>query len=146
MEVKYTAGFFDADGNVVIEEYKRKNVKFLRGRLQPRVRVTNCHPTVPSGLKKSYGGCVCIMRRRRKNPNHYDCHAWSTVGRKALKFLKDIYPYLIVKKKQVGLAIMFYEDFKNLRHASDEERKKEITRREFIKRRISILNKTHGVG
>jgi len=139
LDINYIAGFFDSEGCIVIEEYKKK-----AGRLQPRIRVSNCHKAVPYLLKKYYGGCVCILKRKRKNPNWSDCYAWNIVGRMVLRFLKDVYPYVIVKKKQVDLGIKFYEDFVNLRRASDIIIEREVNRRKFIKERIAILNKTHG--
>jgi len=92
-------------------------------------------------LKDAYGGMI----GKAYPPNM--CHGWRITSRKALAFLNDVFPYLIIKKKHAELAFQFYDTFFS-NHAST---KKGISDKLFhvrndMRNQMKALNKpkTHG--
>lgn len=96
----YIAGFFDAEGYVGID----KNNYILR------VGISNTDYLILYMLNKFFGGGLRYLKK--KKDIHRNIWQWYIVGNPALEFLKIIEKYLILKKEQVKLAIIYKEEFK----------------------------------
>jgi hypothetical protein len=101
---KWIAGFFDGEGCVGVyfnnqcngTKYYCLSVQITQSGSIGRV--------VMDQLKEQYGGSVY---ERKVGPGRKVNWKWSAVSNDAVAFLKDIVPYLFVKKEQAELAIQF---------------------------------------
>lgn len=91
---EYVAGLFDGEGNVHIS----KDICHLT------TSITQKDPMILYLLKKQFGGNVCKYGK-------VTCHKWRVIGcEKNENFLKAIYPYSIIKKSEIWIALMFLAD------------------------------------
>lgn len=99
---EYLAGFFDGEGNVGI--YKGGGT----GRTL-RVQITQAQSPEAFAILKfvqgNYGGSICEFNKTLRRP------AWNyqVGGDGAWQVLRYIEPYLVLKKAQVELALLWYE-------------------------------------
>ncbi len=112
LSLAYTAGFIDADGAIVITRGGEKSKRFKEKRRWYSIFVTvsQKNPTILYLLQKKYGGNVQIHKRKAIDKNHKLAHTWRIQANQAYKFLKKIYPKLILKKRQARLAMMLQEN------------------------------------
>src|SRR3990167_2808111 len=104
MDNQYAAGFFDADGCVMIKNNRRDK------QFPIEANVSNTYFKVLEFFLEKYGGTIDdVGADYRKNTNWKRIWRWRIVNKPALPFLKQILPYLIVKKERVELAIYFWE-------------------------------------
>jgi hypothetical protein len=107
----YAAGFFDGEGTVQLNRYKRNKKGDACYRLC--VSVSNTKKEVIDWFKETFGtGCVHPIRKFKKGGN--PGWRWLLYSRRASKFLQMIYPYLKVKKDDAEIGILF-QDFINKR-------------------------------
>lgn len=90
----WIAGFFDGEGFIHLS---------TRGQIQ--VGIANSDLKALSFIKKTFGGGI-TTKKQKVNKKLY---MWRVYGQKALKFLKSIFPYSIVKKEQIKYAIEYLE-------------------------------------
>lgn len=102
------------------------------------IAVANTNKTIIDWLYIRWEGNISF--KKSKINNHKDYWVWQIDGRKAFRFLKEIYPYLIIKKPQAQIGIEFQTKKK-----SQKGQKKfdpnEITRRENWRNELMKLNK-----
>ncbi len=101
ISLQYIAGFFDGEGGIYVTQKIDK--RFGKGILvrNTRCQIANTHKGVLMKIQKMYGGTIRLKNHRRG-------FTWEIASQKdILKFLQDIEPYLIVKKRQVKLAIQY---------------------------------------
>lgn len=104
VEVAYTAGVIDSDGYIGI--YKQKAKDYKNGYVYVlRVGVGSTNLNILNWLKSHYGGSNCSYPH--KNKKWKQLHRWQLGNQQAKKFLKAIYPYLIIKKEQAEISIEF---------------------------------------
>lgn len=95
---EYWAGLFDGEGSVTILKPNRRR---YRVDFDVRVRVSNTDKKVLELLKAQYGGAFFKSNDGRKN----DCWAWQASYKIAMRFMQDVYPFSIIKKKKLKVAI-----------------------------------------
>ena len=104
---EYVAGFFDGEGSVGIY-YLNNGKKSKIYRLEVQISQTENKETIKllEFLKKTYGGNIirCI-----KYGNQMSWMRYKLTSLKALNFLKDIYPNIVLKKTQLEIAFKFYD-------------------------------------
>lgn len=105
IDINYISGFFDGEGCVGVYKVKGKNSYAL----SIAISQTNCDESraILNQLLTLYGGCIV---QSKQYGNQKKWMQYKLTGRKALKFLNDIYDYSIIKKKQIKLALDFYND------------------------------------
>lgn len=94
--LEYFAGFFDADGCVnatAQESYRVSNI---------RVTVANIHRGVLEHFRDEFDGNIYHQRTHIGG-----WFKWVANGHGALKFLRAIEPYSIVKRDQIIVALQF---------------------------------------
>jgi hypothetical protein len=97
----YYAGLFDGEGSVAIT---------LNAQKQPmlHIKLINAfQPALMYPLNK-FGGRIENNKASAKNALWVDTFSWKAHGVTAYEFLEWIYPFTIVKRDQVDVAIEFW--------------------------------------
>lgn len=140
IDLAYTAGMLGGEGSIIISSSKR-NYSTTTHSL--RVVICNTQRTLMDWLLRHYGGHVHPLRRipDKQRPNEKVVWTWGKAGIEAGEFLKPLMPYLLLKRKQVELAIEFSGlvrvKGKGTRNLTSEE----WANRERLKQAVSALNK-----
>lgn len=101
---EYIAGFFDGEGHVSIT-WSSKGGKYRNPKLC--IKITNTHLPTLKEMRRQYGGCITA---NKKSHDHYlQCFVLNMTVEQSKIFLKDMLPFLFVKKRQAELALMFSE-------------------------------------
>lgn len=93
VETIYLAGFFDGEGSVSTDN----------GVL--RLSVGQVNPKPLRTLHRRYGGHLRLIQKSQINPKHQDIYHWTIAARSAVPVLRDLLPYLVVKKAQAVLGL-----------------------------------------
>lgn len=112
LDLRYIAGFLDADGCVAIARYQKPGS--IHTRYQPRVTATNCDRRIPDALQKMFGGSV--HKTKVTTAKHRATYNWIAVSKTATDFIEAIYPFLVVKKKQAELALKLQKNIEKHKH------------------------------
>lgn len=98
ISTEYTAGFFDGEGcvNISTDRYAKPYIRIL---------VVNTDITVLQKFQEKWGGDIAHNKRHKENWKR--SFTWRLSHSRAIQFLQDIEPFLVVKKKQANLAIEF---------------------------------------
>lgn len=111
--------------------------------MSARVSMACAEPVL--ALKDRYGGSVCIDKSGLKRKDGYKrkvIYSWTLASGKADVFFRDIFPYLIVKKEVVDLAIKFRKiQYSRHRKNVGQSRQKAKLSPEEIKERLVYRNK-----
>jgi len=117
---QYLAGFFDGEGCLYISKQKgkKKNSYYT-----PRLTIANTNEEVIGLIEKAFDGCVARegfeIREGRRRPWYIEIYKRARIK----QFLKNIYPYSVVKKPQIELMFEFMEHLdksKSGKEVSDE--------------------------
>ncbi len=103
LHLAYIAGFLDGEGTVRINRSHNK-ARGIRYELQ--VCAVNTCPEPLFLLQKQFGGGVYL---RKLLPRHKNIYCWTLGQRAGVNLLKQILPYLIIKKSRAELAIEFMD-------------------------------------
>jgi len=137
ISLEYMAGFFDGEGCIKIS--REKNHSRFTYRL--RIGIGQKDRSILIRIKQAYGGIVVACYDKRYNKTYYE---WDTSAQRAFQILKQIYPYLQLKKLQAKLAIEFQEIVHNYRKNSrptEIERIEKFSYYETAKEEMHFLKK-----
>ncbi len=101
-ETAWFGGFFDGEGCVQIKPTNGSDCENYR--CGANVSQRNEQPL--REFKNRWGGVLNKWKNKKYNTYSW---GWQINGQESLKFFKDIYPYTIVKKSEIALAIEFLE-------------------------------------
>lgn len=135
----YAAGFFDGEGYVdVYKATQPKNGKSPS--LMLRVVISQKDGKVMNWLVEHFQGGYVLQSRK----DTFSIYRWDVRSQHAKRFLETILPYVIVKRKQVELAIAYekrkeqylynQKGSQGFNRLSDEEIKWRLDLREELKR------------
>lgn len=98
---EYIAGLFDGEGHVSITVTQRE------GQTDPKlcVKLTNTHLPVMEMFKEQYGGTFYLQKKSEEH--HLQVYQLSLNVTESKKFLSEILPYLVIKKRQAEIALEF---------------------------------------
>lgn len=99
MDIKYVAGFFDADGYVGVSDWRNGQSYTLK------CTIVNIKLRVLEEIHRLFGGYLTTKGYADGNRRILYQLQWNS--KQTVEFLEKIYPYLIVKKSQVRLALSF---------------------------------------
>ncbi len=111
-EKAYIAGIIDGEGSIGI--YKHRRPKSTKGyTYENSLIVVNTNTILMNYLKEKLGGSI----RERKKPklNWKLSYSWQVYCNSCYSILKQILPYLQIKKKRTELSIEFYEILSSLK-------------------------------
>ena len=144
----YAAGLFDGEGCVRIAKSQAKK-KAKSPQYSLIVKVTQKDGRVMDWLKGNWGGTVLIMHKTNNQDENFR-YDWFLNHNNAAKFLKDILPFLKIKKEQTQLALRFQGRLTKSRYKAPEDQKlfaklsdHEIEIRESMFQEISRLKKVY---
>lgn len=130
----YMAGLFDGEGCVTIS--RKKGDHYKRGySYQLVATITNADKQVLERFHKEFKGY--FVKRKSKN-------VWTLtfLCSKAITFLKVIYPYVLIKRKQMDIAFEFDRFIHSLgaHHHTEEQ----LNKKDEFALRIKHLNSNKG--
>jgi hypothetical protein len=109
-QLAYIAGFVDGEGSISIgvNWHKIKWAPFRQRRYHLRVTIAQNTKFILDEIQGFFGGCLKKIKNRNpeKHRQHYNLCIDCLKGE---AFLKAIYPWLRIKKKQAEVAIKFQE-------------------------------------
>jgi len=134
VEAAYAAGIFDGEGHVGIVVTKNG-----RGDLYHRlmIDVTNTNVEIIQWLFERWDGVI-------HNPRYFaqdewrTAHRWTVCDGRAMRFLEDVLPFLIIKQEQAKLAIEFQQTKTKGGFGAP---KPDLTYRDEVRKQISDLNR-----
>lgn len=103
----YLAGIVDGEGNIGL---LRRNPKPQCGEINPTfldyVKVTNTDYRLLSWIKEHVGAGSIYAESRNKERSR-KVYTWHISSKPCLIFLRQIYPFLVVKKEQADVIFQF---------------------------------------
>lgn len=132
----YIAGIVDGEGCVSISCHIRKGRKNYEG----SVSVSSTTKELTEWLYKELGGC-CYAASKRANPKLRQGYIWVQKGKKALATLKHLYPYCIVKRKQIEVYAKYYQSI--LEWRLQAQGKHGVLDEATVKKRDSLIDEMH---
>jgi hypothetical protein len=137
VQLSWTAGIMDGEGHISL--FKSVSSNCTRGyRHRTVIVLTNTYLPLVKLFQSWFGGCISIQK------NHYlarkTCYQWRpTCLDDQCNFLKQISPYLFIKRKQAEICLDFLENggrgYMGYRVSDDE-----FNRRENLCLKIQRLN------
>lgn len=141
-DLAYAAGLIDGEGHIFISKQDRTQNPRYKNKTPTYILVVGCTNTVKEMIDFLYERWgACRMSRRHRNPKWKPTYEWVIQAGMALGFLKDILPYLIIKKEKAKLAIKFQEGMERRKNKKGKVRQvpeKEIQRREEIWKKLNL--------
>ena len=95
----YLAGFVDGEGCVSLAWRKVRGKNYIT----PNIQITNTNKEIIEWIASEIPGH--IHERKEKRVNRKDSWCYQISGNKALELIKDIYPYLKVKRQQADVVM-----------------------------------------
>lgn len=130
LEKAYVAGIVDGEGTVTLMKHHKNETPI------PYVSVANNNLQLLQWIKHRCGGL--IASKKKYQPHHGDSYVWSVRHDRALRFLKEIVKYLIVKKPQAALILSKY---KSVTHRAGKYTPKMLSDKMKLVARIRELNR-----
>ncbi len=128
----YLAGFIDGEGTIVIGSHGKAN------RLSLRVVVANTNKEVLLSLQKIWGGCLSTKQPQKEGWKACSALEWAT--QESAGLLREVLPYLKIKKDQALVAMQFQKTM-NPRANRTKSIPREIQDyREELQSKMHILN------
>lgn len=137
-DAAYLAGILDGEGSISISCCTR------RGRLKTEITVgiaNNCGPLLDWIAEVT--GVGGLYRAKR---GHLHRSAWNLAGFQASVFLKQLIPYLRIKKEQAALAVQFCETKSNRRQGKYRLSNEVMSLRLQMRDEMLTLNKRYKFG
>jgi len=107
VKMAYWAGFIDGEGTIKLIK-RRPDSKRINYSYIPYLAVANTNKEIIEALK-AYWKTGTIWHKKPFKPNHKPAFAWYASSAKAIFILRQLLPYLRVKKSQAELLIEFYD-------------------------------------
>lgn len=135
----YIAGFIDGEGCIHIRKYKQGN-----GNIRYEARLNACqqNPAPLKFIQKLYGGSVhsrnsAFHQKRGDKP----ISQYSIGQATSINIIKDIFPYLIVKKKHAKVALIFHRFLKEHSNNGSQSSARLLNNLEKFKLLMNSINK-----
>jgi hypothetical protein len=134
-DLAYMAGLLDGEGHIGIA--LRKNL--ISGHIL-RIEISNTNKAMIDWILPRFDGHGVIRKDRWGEGNRKDSYVWYADNRKAVRLLKMLIPYLVLKKEQAEIAVYFQSSI------PAQGRGPRITKdvfefRESLRLKMRILNK-----
>ncbi len=125
----YIAGFMDGEGSIQIRKQKDKNKSFET--IYPQIQIGNTNKPIMQHIQNRYGGKIQIHRKGLRTKEFYHMRFKS---QKAIKILKDIIPYLKIKKQQAKICLKIFKTYNKNRKRRKDGTFRKLDKRTYLKR------------
>jgi len=129
----YIAGFFDGEGWIGTRSDNRKEPPLI----SLGISITNTNLEVLIKIKNVFGGHIKQFKERENRKKAFGFEITDRV--RLNKFLKEIYPYTIVKRQQIEYGLKFLELTANSQHGSKGLSLEEIKIRNFFSDKLKEM-------
>lgn len=133
-ERAYAAGILDGEGCISIKRYTTPGRPRPYHQLHVQICMSDHH--VLEWLQERFAGSI-MKRGRKTQPHHRDLWVWTVASNQALRFLRMVRPYLLVKSGQSDQAMRLQGVRANRSHLITDE---QYALREEVRLAISTLN------
>ena len=134
----YFAGIFDGEGCVMIVKTMRIKRKEISPDYYLKLSISNTNKNIMEWIKDNIGGNYILYISKRQKEK--DVYKWFLSGERAYNLLIKIFPYSIIKNKQIKIGMEFFNEKCNC-----QGRKKisteETLKREYYWKVMKELNK-----
>lgn len=110
--LSYLAGIVDGEGCISLEKRENNNYRIV-------ISVANTDGRLIDWIFENFGGRIKIHNR---GEIHKKSWKWIITGQKAISLIKDIIPFLIVKKNQAELILLLDGKYINYGRGKQELR------------------------
>lgn len=139
-DLAYTAGFFDAEGSIVISK-EAPSIHMIHFQHRLHIKLGSANRSIINWLKYNFGGSAYFHKKKRE---HRGTFYWQTSSTPAANFLQQILLYLQIKKPQAELGLQLWEAVRIKRKRKQKEITPELfQRREQLRNQVSLLNRGH---
>lgn len=101
----YIAGLIDGEGCIAITKRKIKRLETDYWYYEPQVIICNTDKRMIDFLVDYYSGY--IVTGKKQKDHHKERYYWKMTGDNMRQLLRNVSPYLILKKKQASLILSF---------------------------------------
>ncbi len=137
-DAAYIAGFFDGEGCVILHKM-HINDSVRTPNYGLRIYLSNTFPGIVEWIQMKVGYGHIYNRKRPGNWKRV--YEWCINGRRADDFLKQIYPFLKIKRLQVEVAFEYIETLYLPGENRNILQEKVLNLRHELKKRLTMLNK-----
>ena len=109
-DATYLAGFFDGEGTVGLRHAHRTRNIDGKDSFTLRIRITQTNEDVMNWVKIITG--TGTVYKKKTAPGFKDAWEWATSGTMAVQVLREMYPFLKVKRLQAEIAFKFGDTIK----------------------------------
>ena len=136
----YISGFFDAEGAIIIKSFKTKtNLRY-----QLAVSLANVDRNLLSQIRAIFCNFGSIAKMHGiKYDNQKRTYEWRLESKQAMFFLRQVYPFLIIKKFEAELGINFQCSL--YRTGGKFLSKQELEARQSMRARMRYLHKNRKI-
>lgn len=103
-EKAYIAGIIDGEGSICISQGRQQSTPSLI------ITVAMTPPIVPTLLHKHFAGTLIKVRQKRSTLGYI--WRWMVTGHKCKQVLEAIQPYVLLKERQILVALAFNKTLK----------------------------------
>jgi len=130
--VEYFAGFFDGEGSVSVIPHKKYSKSII---VMAQISQVDPRPLILA--KEIFGGNLACHKSKKPNGSQgKDIWKWAVTHKDAENFLQSIQPYVIVKKKQIDIALKI-RSLIRVRGGNSKQRK---LPEETIEARVALMS------
>ena len=126
----WLAGYIDGDGCISVRRFRRNNSY----QYMIQVDVSGTNYSLLSEIQKTWGGWLCENKRPKGNRAFQYRVVWG--NNKALSILKQVFPFLRLKRDEAALAIDFQ---KNRLHLSNKQKEAMYQASKLIKQSYKVF-------
>lgn len=134
-QIAYIAGVVDSDGCIHINKSPQKLGRSID--YTTEITIVNTNEKLITWINNLVKGS--IYNHKFKNVKHKDTFRWRISRKVALKLLKQIEPYLVIKKEQALIAISLEQ--RKVLGTTNKLPIKELSFREKVYTKIKQLNR-----
>lgn len=107
--LNYMAGIVDGEGCIHVKKYKDIRKRTVSPSYELSVSISNCRYELIDYFKYYFGGMVQTIKGNDKHNTSYRLYFFTW---EAENFLKEILPYLFLKKEEAITALTFRKTYK----------------------------------
>jgi len=135
-ELAYWGGFFDGEGSISIYRYQNKSPYHVSPTYSVQMSLSQVNKQIVDLFSQRFKGTRAI--RKHRIPNARTQYYWSARGRRAIAVIKELLPFLRLKRSQADLALEFHtrKGANPSRHLTEQE----LRLREEYYQRMHQLN------